>query len=64
MKSATYLAPFIAAGLMLSLTACREAEQNRPLMHTPGVYAGKKDEKLSKQQVEELRARAQNLRGN
>lgn len=63
MKSVTYWAPFVVAGLALSLSACREAEQNRPLIHTPGVYTGKHDEKLSKQQVEELRARAQNLRG-
>lgn len=49
-------------GLVLALTAglaaCREAEQGRPLSQTPGVYTGKKDEKLTDQQREALRERA------
>lgn len=53
----------IVLGVVLMLGACREAEQNRPLFHNPGVYSGPEDEKLNERQLEELRARAQNMRG-
>lgn len=60
MKYAPYL---VLAALALFLGACRETEQSRPLFHTPGTYSGPVDEKLSEHQLEDLRARAQNMRG-
>jgi hypothetical protein len=48
---------FLALVLAMGLAACREAEQNRPLVHEPGVYKGKPDTKLDEQQREVLRQR-------
>ena len=48
---------FLALALAIGLVACREAEQNRPLVHEPGVYKGKPDTKLDEQQREALRQR-------
>ncbi len=49
----------LAALVATSLSACREAEQNRPLALEPGVYKGKQDEKLSEETREQLRERTQ-----
>lgn len=48
----------LAAGLALGVSACREKEQNRPLVHEKGVYTGKPDQKLGEQTKSELRQRA------
>ncbi len=38
----------------LTLSACREAEQGRPLAHNKGVYQGTPDQKLPPAQVRSL----------
>jgi hypothetical protein len=45
-------------GLLAGLSACREEEQDRPLVEEKGVYQGETDDPLSPQQVEALRSRA------
>lgn len=52
----------IAAGIAvlvcsLLLAGCREDEQGRPIFHTKGVYEGKADHKLTKEQQDALRQR-------
>lgn len=42
----------------LALGACRESEQDRPLMYQKGVYQGQEDQPLSDAQLDELRHRA------
>jgi hypothetical protein len=53
----------VLGALALLLGACRETERNRPIFHTPGTYSGPVDEQLNEQQLEDLRARAENMRG-
>jgi hypothetical protein len=45
------------AVLVLALQACREDEQNRPLVYDKGTYGGPADEKLEQDQIEALRQR-------
>lgn len=52
----------LLAPTALLLTGCRESEQGRPLSFEPGVYKGQKDEKISSETREELRARANKMR--
>jgi len=49
-----------ALGLALLLPACREDEQDRPLLYDKGSYSGAPQPPLDAQQVERLRLRAQN----
>ncbi len=42
----------------LVLGACREEEQGRVFDYEPGVYLGKADQNISKEQVRELDVRA------
>ena len=58
MNQATALKVGLVVALSFGLTACREGEQDRPLSHEPGVYSGKKDEKLSPEQTRALRDRS------
>lgn len=58
MNQATALKFGLILALAAGLSACRESEQGRPLKLEPGVYTGKKDAKLTEQQVEALRERA------
>jgi len=51
--------PIVAVAVGLALGGCRPDEQNRPLYFEPGKYLGKKDEALSKEQLDELRQRAE-----
>ena len=44
--------------LPLALAACREAEQGRLLSHTPGVYQGVEDQRLTAEEVRALQQRA------
>lgn len=44
----------------LTISACRQEEQNRPLSYNKGVYGGKQVQKLSKDQVRELEFRIRN----
>ena len=46
------------AVLVLTLQACREDEQDRPLVYDKGTYLGQVDEKLDQDQVDALRQRA------
>jgi hypothetical protein len=46
------------AVLVLALQACREDEQDRPLVYDKGTYQGQVDEKLEQDQVDALRQRA------
>jgi hypothetical protein len=48
-----------ALGVALLLQACREDEQNRPLIFDKGSYSGRADPPLDARQVEQLRARAE-----
>ncbi len=57
MTHRTALKVIVACALVAGLGGCREAEQGRPIEHTPGVYTGKKDQPLSEAQREELRER-------
>ncbi|MCB1478392.1 MAG: hypothetical protein KDJ62_05885 [Rhodobiaceae bacterium] len=47
----------VAAGLALTLSACRENEQDRPLTFDKGTYGGAPDQALSEQDRDDLRAR-------
>jgi len=47
-----------AAGLVLALGGCDEAEQGRVLRYEKGTYLGQPDSQLTEQQRQELRARA------
>ncbi|MBU2582154.1 MAG: hypothetical protein KJ622_10585 [Alphaproteobacteria bacterium] len=58
MNKATALKVGLILALAAGLAGCREEEQGRPLSHQPGVYTGKKDEKLDAAQVEALRERS------
>lgn len=58
MKQAAALKFGLILAVAFGLAGCREGEQNRPLTHQPGVYSGKKDEKLTEQQTEALRERS------
>ena len=51
-----------ALGVVLLLQACREDEQNRPLIYDKGSYSGPTEPSLDADDVEQLRARAQNQR--
>ncbi len=42
---------------VLVLSACREAEQNRPIVKKKGSYEGPTDEKLKDKTLRELRHR-------
>lgn len=57
---------FIAAALAISapvaLAGCRTEEQDRPRELKQGTYLGRKDEALSKDQLKELRERAEQMR--
>jgi len=44
----------------LTVSACRQEEQNRPLSYDKGVYGGKQVQKLSKDEVRELDFRIKN----
>jgi hypothetical protein len=46
------------AAVLLMVQACREDEQNRPLVPDKGTYQGQPDEKLDQDQIEALRQRA------
>jgi hypothetical protein len=52
------MAMLALAGLVLALQACREDEQNRPLVYDKGTYGGQVDEKLEQDQIDALRQRA------
>ena len=43
--------------LLAGLSACREAEENRPIKLEKGSYAGPQDSQLSEEQKRALRAR-------
>ena len=47
----------LICGVGIVMSGCREAEQNRPLLHNKGEYGGKADEKLDEQTVHELQQR-------
>jgi hypothetical protein len=46
------------AVLVFALQACREDEQDRPLVYDKGSYQGQADEKLEQDQIDALRQRA------
>jgi hypothetical protein len=46
--------------VMLAFDGCRKDEQDRPLLYHKGSYQGRTEPSLSDQQVEQLRARAEN----
>lgn len=57
------LVPVAAAGLVLVLAACDEAEQGRILHYEKGTYLGQSDTELTDAQRQELRARTQRQKG-
>jgi hypothetical protein len=57
-RSRRVVALLALASLAITLQACREEEQDRPLAYDKGTYQGQPDEKLDQQQVEALRQRA------
>jgi hypothetical protein len=56
--AARVVALLALASLAITVQACREEEQDRPLAYDKGTYQGQPDEKLDQQQVEALRQRA------
>ncbi len=54
-KSILFALSVVMASLFLA--ACDEAEQGRILRYEEGVYLGKADQSLTRQQLDELRAR-------
>lgn len=51
------LPPLVLAMLALTIQACREDEQNRPLTYDKGTYQGPAHEPLSQNQLDALRQR-------
>ena len=51
------LPPLVLAMLALTIQACREDEQNRPLTYDKGTYQGPAYEPLSQNQLDALRQR-------
>lgn len=47
----------------IALAGCRSEEQNRIMRFEKGTYLGKPDQKLSDEQLNELRSRARNQQG-
>ena len=47
----------------VSLAGCREEEQGRLLRYEKGTYLGQKDSELTEEQLDALRARALQQRG-
>ncbi|HEY9536949.1 MAG TPA: hypothetical protein VIS03_05090 [Kiloniellaceae bacterium] len=56
-------APVVAAGLLLALAACDEAEQGRILHYEKGTYLGQSDTALTDAQRDELNARVKRQSG-
>lgn len=56
-RVSTLLKIFGILAMVAGLSACREAEENRPIKLEKGSYAGPKDTQLSEEQRRELRAR-------
>jgi hypothetical protein len=53
--------PLLLGGLLLAglaISGCRSEEQNRPLTFEKGTYEGQQDQKLTDEQLSELRQRA------
>lgn len=53
--------PLLLGGLLfagLAISGCRSEEQSRPLTFEKGTYQGQKDQKLTDEQLSELRQRA------
>lgn len=61
-KHWTFLVGCLVAG-GLALAGCRSEEQNRATSFEKGTYLGKPDQKLSDEQVNELRRQAQHQGG-
>ena len=61
-RTAAWIGLLGALGAALLLQACRDDEQNRPLLYDKGSYSGAAEPALEAGQVEQLRARAQNQR--
>jgi hypothetical protein len=61
-RTAAWIGLAGALGAALLLQACREDEQNRPLIYDKGSYSGPADPPLDAGRVEQLRARAQSQR--
>jgi len=57
--------PLLLSGLLmasLAIGGCRSEEQGRTLIFDKGTYLGKPDQKLTDEQLTELRHRADNQR--
>jgi len=52
------VALLVLASLAIMVQACREEEQERPLVYDKGTYLGQVDQKLDQEQVDALRQRA------
>ena len=61
-KSWAFLAACLVAG-GLALAGCRSEEQNRIIRFEKGTYLGEPDQKLSDEQIKELRFRARSQQG-
>ena len=61
-RTAAWIGLLGALGAVLLLQACREDEQDRPLIYDKGSYSGAAEPALEAGQVEQLRSRAQNQR--
>jgi hypothetical protein len=61
-RTAAWIGLAGALGAALLLQACREDEQDRPLIYDKGSYSGPADPPLDTGRVEQLRTRAQNQR--
>ncbi len=53
----------VAVAATVSLAGCREEEQGRILRYEKGTYLGQKDSELTEEQLNALRARARQQRG-
>lgn len=62
MSTRTRAGVWLALLWVALLQACREEEQNRPLVYDKGAYQGQQDEPLSPAQVDELHHRANRQR--
>ena len=59
-RTAAWILLVGALGVALVLPACREDEQDRPLLYDKGSYSGPREPALDAQQLDQLRLRAQN----
>ncbi len=62
MRSISLIFVIIFSAALVVLAGCKPEEQGRPLRYQKGVYGGKADEKLTAEEIRQLRLRGETQR--